>query len=213
MGLGLCWTVSQFRKMRNAGRYSFCYIRSFLTASQNTDSFVNHLTCQTSSSWRLPEKPSVIYTFAGEIPWCSTFPHNGVADFPYHQVLIPVCDFGWESYHSTANDAGHATTLSKEVAGVLELVGQPQTFDLFTRDGLKATRFISDQSEDYNNKQSMCFIREELLRTYLKKKNLSLIWTIWGERRYSAKQIERLFRGANRSGKRYEYFGWVEQYE
>ena len=195
------------------GRYSFCCIRSFITDSQNADSFASYLTHEAPGAWRLPEKPSVFYTFAGEIPWCSTFPHNGTVDFQYSRVVIPVCDFVWESYHSVTNDAGNATTVAKEAALALELVSRPQTFDLFTQDGLKATQFVSDQNEGFNNQQSACFIHEELLRTYLKKENLSLVWTIWGERRYSAKQIEKLFRGANRSGKRYKYFGWVERYE
>ena len=270
------------------GRNSFCCIRSFLIRSRDADSFVKHLTCQTPDIWRLPQKPSVIYTFAGEIPWCSTFPRNGVVEFSivtkeetvkveqtqrrfylddkeldqnqihfilrrmldieidetrgqwpiseedmervkvreepveieevkrkyqHYEVLIPVCDFDWESYHSVVNDAGHATTLAKEVATAFDLIGQPQTFDLFRRDGFRATRFISDQSDDYNNEQSICFIREELLQAFLRKEDYSLIWVIWGERRYSSDQTEKLLRGADRPEVPYGYFGWVERYK
>ena len=121
------------------------------------------------------------------------------------EVLIPVCNFDWESYHSVVNDAGHATTLAKEVATALDLIGQPQTFDLFRRDGFRATRFISDQSDDYNNEQSICFIREELLQAFLWKEDYSLIWVIWGERRYSSDQTEKLLRGADRPKVPYGY--------
>lgn len=270
------------------GRNSFCCIRSFLIDPRDADSFVKHLTHQDPEIWSLPQMPSFIYTFAGEIPWCSTFPRNGVVEFSIvtreetvkvqqtqrqfylddkeldqnqirfilrrmlhkkidetqgqwqiseedmkrvkvreepveieevkrkyqqYEVLIPVCNFDWESYHSVVNDAGHATTLAKEVATALDLTGQPQTFDLFTRDRFRATRFISDQSDDYNNGQSMCFIREELLQAFLQKEDYSLIWVIWGERQYSSDRTERLLRGPDRPEIPYRYFGWVERYK
>ena len=197
----------------NRGRYSSCSIRSFLVRSQDAASFVDYLNRQNGGIWDLRPKPSVSYTFAGEIPWCSTFPYKETADFSHYQVLPPVCDFGWEYYHSSTNDTDCAMTLAKEVAIDLELVGQPQTFDLFTRDGLRATRFISDRGDGPGNNQSAYFIREELLRTCLKKNDCSLIWIIWGERRYSARQIEKRLRGANRPEKPYEDFGWVERYD
>ena len=272
---------------QDRGRNSSCSIRSFLIDTQDADSFVKHLTCQAPQSWRPPEKPLVFYTFAGEIPWCSTFPRNGVVEFPVatgeetvkvqqtkrrfyldgkeldhnkaydilwqarnktigdsggdlpiydqetngidirketveveevaklfeeYQVVIPVCDFGWEAYRSVVNDAGHSTTLAKEVTEDLELFGRPQTFDLFTRDGLRAVRFIADESDDYNNSQSVCFLREELLKDYLKRAGYSLVWVIWGERRYSFELMKKLSRGPERPETPYGYFGRIERY-
>lgn len=51
-------------------------------------------------------------------------------EYTKFNALIPVCDFA-------ANDEGHATTLAKEISSDLELLGQPQTFDLFTKDNVK----------------------------------------------------------------------------
>ena len=127
--------------------------------------------------------------------------------------LIPVCDFGWEGYQTAASDAGHATTLAKEVVSDMELVGQPQTFDLFTKDGVKATTNVSDQSNDYNNHQKMFFIKENLLNSYLEKNDLALIWAVWGEREYSSDQIEKLFRGADRPEQPYAVYSYVKRYE
>ncbi len=42
--------------------------------------------------------------------------------------------FSWESHHSIVNEAGSATVLSKEIALNLNLVGKPQSFELFTHD-------------------------------------------------------------------------------
>ena len=223
------------------GRKIFCFIRSLLVDDHNADSFMKHLSHQDLGDRWLPEKPSVIYTFGGEIPWCDTFPKNGRIELSFvtkeetvkvqrtqqelyldgeklgwtqidlirrrlfgeaikedekhkhisnedlvrietrkvlveveevekeyakFSALIPVCNFGWEGYQTTTSDAGHATTLAREIASDLELIGQPQTFDLFTKDGVKATLNISDQADDYSNHQSMFFISETLLKTY-----------------------------------------------
>lgn len=270
------------------GRRLTCFIRSFLIANQDADSFLKHLLHQDLGGRWLPENPSVIYTFAGEIPWCTTFPNNGLCEFSFvtkeetvkvkkfqpafyldgkklgwtqidiirrrlldyelgkneeqkhvsgkdierievrdelteieevrreyakFNVLIPVCDFGWESHRSSTNDAGHATTLTKEITSDLELIGQPQTFDLFTKDGVKATFNVSDQGNDFNNHQSMFFIRENLLKMYLEKNNLVLIWAIWGNREYSSAQFNKLFHGPDRPKQGYAVFSFVKRYE
>lgn len=270
------------------GRRLICFIRSFLIANQDADSFLKHLSHQDLGGRWLPENPSVIYTFAGEIPWCTAFPNNGLCEFSFvtkeetvkvkkiqpalylngkklgwsqidiirlrlfgddpgkneeqkyvsdndlerievrddlieieevkreyakFNALIPVCDFGWEGHQSTTNDAGHATTLAKEIASDLELIGQPQTFDLFTKGGVNAACNVSDQGNDFNNHQRMFFIRENLLKTYLEKNDLVLIWAIWGNREYSSAQINKLFHGPERPEQGYAVFSFVKRYE
>ncbi|GAI14070.1 unnamed protein product, partial [marine sediment metagenome] len=92
-----------------------------------------------------------------------------------------------------------------------ELIGQPQTFDLFTKDGRQATFDISDQSSDYNNHQSIFYFKEDLLIRYLKKNELSLIWAMWGEREYSSDQVDKLFHGPDRPEQPYAVFNFVKQ--
>jgi hypothetical protein len=270
------------------GRRLFCFIRSFFVTNRDTASFLEHLSHQNLGGRWLPEKPSVIYTFAGEIPWCDTFPKNGLSTFSFvtkeetikvqrsqeelyldgeklewtqidlirrrlfgdatreteeqqdisdedlkrievrqvpveveevrkeyaeFNALVPVCDFGWEGYQTAVSDAGHATTLAKEIASDLELMGQPQTFDLFTKDGIKATCNVSDQGDDFNNQQSMFFIRENLLKTYLEKNDLVLIWVVWGEREYSTGQVKKIFHGPDHPEKPYAVYSYVRRYE
>ena len=270
------------------GRRLFCFIRSFLIDSIDITQFLDHLSHQDLSGRWLPEKPSVIYSFAGEIPWCATFPDNGLSkvsfitkeetikvqrthpelyldgkkigltdidlisrrmfgddpedndnqknisdkdldkievrevpmeieevkrEYAEFNVLIPVCDFGWDGYQSAASNAGHATTLAKEITSDLELVGQPQTFDLFTKGGVKATCGVSDQSGDFSNYQTMFFIREKLLRDYLGKNDLALVWAIWGEREYSILQAEKLFHGPNQPEPAYAVYSSIQRYE
>lgn len=270
------------------GRSSFCFIRSFIVSNRDAATFMDYLSHQDLGGLWLPEKPKVIYTFAGEIPWCDTFPTNDLSEFSFvikeetvkvqrtqkelyldgkklgwtqidlirrrlfgdaivendeqlhisdedlkrikvqevpveieevkkeyarFNTLIPVCDFGWEGYQTEASDAGHAITLAKEISSDLELIGQPQSFDLFTKGGLKATFNISDQSNDFNNHQSIFYIKEDLLKTYIKKNDLALIWVIWGEREYSTTQIEKLFHGPDRPEQSHAVFSFVKRYE
>ena len=270
------------------GRRLFCFIRSFLVAKEEAEQIVDHLSRQYLGGRWLPEKPQVIYTFAGEIPWCETFPENGRTDLSFvvkeetikvqrtqeesylngeklglskielilnklridagpgtekreflsdedlerievrevpieveeisreymkFSSLIPVCDFAWEGYQSTASDAGPAATLAREIASELELIGQPQTFDLFTGDGQRATLNISDHSKDFNNSQAEFFVREDLLKVYLQRHDLALIWATWGEREYSYARIEKFARRQQRPEQPYAVFSCIKQYE
>lgn len=268
---------------KNRGRKSFCFIRSFLVANRDADTFLNHLRHQDLGGRWLPEKPSVVYTFAGEIPWCTTYPNNEQREFSFitneetvkvqrskqclylddkklgwgqtdltlrhlfgdavgedkkqqrisdedlerievreemieveevnreyakYNALIPVCDFDWWGYQSAANDAGNTPTLAKEITSDLELIGQPQTFDLFTKDGRRATFNVSDFSNDHNNHQTMFFIKKNLLKKYLDKHGQVLIWAIWGEREYPY-----VFHKTDHHEQSYAVFSFAKRYE
>ncbi|WP_445175019.1 hypothetical protein [Microcoleus sp.] len=269
------------------GRNIFCFIRSFLVLSSEADSFFEHLSNQDMGGRWLPEKPSVGYTFAGEIPWCGTFHENSTCELSFvvkeetvqvermeprffldgkqlhlsqvdivrlrllgsnardddnqklseeelersevretlveveevqqyittYNALIPVCDFQWESNRNAVNNVSHTTTLAKEIASDLELIGQPQTYDMVTSKGVKATYNLSDCSDDFNNSQSLFYIREELLRDFLEKNELALIWVIWGERQYSLDRFNRLFHGPNHPDPAYAVYSLVKRYK
>lgn len=269
------------------GRNIFCFIRSFLVLVSEADSFVEHLSNQNLGGRWLPEKPSVSYTFAGEIPWCETFPENSACEFPFvvkeetvqvermeprffldgkqldlshidivrlrllgvdaynegaeqfskeelerieareilveveevqqdiitYHALIPVCDFRWESSRSAANHASHATTLAKEIATNLELIGQPQTFDLVTTKGVRATCEFSERSDDFNNSQSLFYVREELLRDFLEENDLALVWAVWGERQYSSNLASKFFDSSNRPDPAYVVYSFIKRYK
>ncbi len=241
-------------------RDSFSFIKSYMVSHHQLNVFVDAISADVRLGSELLQTPSYIYTFAGEIPWCDTFPNNGPAEFQYVvgerkrkstktrvdfflggtriasinpesgkrtiydsagsesferldiserlesgeievreetyeeeealkqydsiDVFSPVSEYGWEGYQSVTSDSGHAATLSKEISMFLNLVGLPQTFDLYTKDRLRATLNISDKTEGYKNYQTLFFMRKDLLNTYLDKHGLSLVWVIWGERRW-----------------------------
>src|SRR5207253_1375848 len=57
--------LTQEDKVR--GRRVFCFIRSFLVARAVADAFDDKLSRQPLGGRWLPEKPAIMYTFAGEI--------------------------------------------------------------------------------------------------------------------------------------------------
>ena len=70
-------------------------------------------------------------------------------EFEKFDALIPVCNFAWEGDQTAANDVGSSTTLAKEIATDLDLVGQPQSLDLFTQEGYRATYNITDKNNNF----------------------------------------------------------------
>jgi hypothetical protein len=269
---------------KTLGRSIFCFVRSFLVLSNEADSFLKRLSNQDLGGRWLPEKPSVHYTFSGEVPWCETFPENPISDFSFiekeenvkvekmqkvffldsrqldlnesdmlrlslgisdgssvqidpedierievreiavmvdeverysviYHSMIPVCDLSWENDLSAANSTGDATTLSKEIACSLGLISQPQSVDLFTDEGVRATYNVVSGDDDFKNSQRLFYIREKLLGELLKENELSLIWAVWGEREYSSEFINGLSRGDEYPNPAYKAYSYVKRYE
>jgi hypothetical protein len=242
---------------KRRGRRLFCFVRAFLVPTSKVASLKTALTNQSMQGRWLPEKPKVRCMFAGEFPWCITFPKNEktrlhfivderkvkvkrrrlvyfldgkqIAISTHHNmrmrwfdlttgiregsltkddldrvqirnmiveveeiqqqskdfdVMIPVCDFGWE--RSDIDDVPVSSTmLAKEIANKLNLVGIPQSLDAATKDGDRATCTIANRVHSYSNSQNLFFMREDLLRAYLRNNHLTLIWVAWGEREIS----------------------------
>jgi len=138
--------------------------------------------------------PSVFFDMEGDkIGLRKEFPdeiEREVSETKEFEVLMPVMEYNWESYHSHLNDAGHSTVVAKEIANNLKLLNQPQTFDLFESTGNKASININ-YHDDYNNNHSLVYLRKDLLNKFLSEKKLRFVWAIWGERDVRFKTDER----------------------
>jgi hypothetical protein len=58
------------------GRHVFAFVRSFLVSKKDAQTVLKCLGKQRLGGRWLPEKPECRYTFAGEVPWCDTFPNT-----------------------------------------------------------------------------------------------------------------------------------------
>ena len=146
----------------------------------------------------------------------TVFREEEVEEKEKYEILIPVHRFS-RSYEQTFESGGSCTILAKQLSNQLDLIGQPQTFDLFSHDGQRAT--ISLQSRDENeevekNAQHFLYIRKELLDQFLTNEDLELVWIIWGERQYSISTMANLA-PAYKSGEKkpWEVFQSVITYE
>ena len=131
-----------------------------------------------------------------------------VRKFP---TIIPVHDFSWEG-RNVDNVSIHGISLAKRLAQSARLVHLPQTHDLQTKQGIRATYGIAFQPKEFNNNERFFFIRENILRALLDKHGWSLVWAIWGERQLSYKHVERARAGGDLAGHSYAGFQSVHRY-
>jgi hypothetical protein len=99
-------------------------------------------------------------------------------------VYTPVRYNNYESYHSAVHSGRSVLVPAKEIAEALGLCSQPQTFDLYERNGRKASVTVQVSDTD----QQLVFLRQDLLEMYLKRKDLSLLWACWGERQHRTEE-------------------------
>jgi hypothetical protein len=102
--------------------------------------------------------------------------------------VIPVCDFQFDR-HDIDNVPIYGISLTKQLAQTANLFNIPQTYDLRSAEGVRATHEVTFQPQDWNNSERFFYIRETVLRSLLKKQGWTLVWAVWGERELSHEQI------------------------
>jgi hypothetical protein len=122
-----------------------------------------------------------------------------------YPMVLPVCDL---RYGKIDGESGQITTLTKQLIDYLDLMGQPQSYDLFTRAGEKAILYKEHDTDSYRDKQSLLYMRKDLLDKYLDANQVSLIWVVWGER----SNIRSTFSHTNRQDFNYKTFSTVSVY-
>jgi hypothetical protein len=132
-------------------------------------------------------------------------------DFRKFRTIIPVHDFTWEG-RNVENVSIHGITLAKQLAQSVGLIHLPQTHDVQTKDGVRATYGIAFRPKDYGNSERFFFIRENVLRTLLQKHGWSLVWAVWGERDLSYSHIERAQQGGDLAGLSHADFQSVHRF-
>ena len=103
-------------------------------------------------------------------------------EYQTFEVLYPVRGNNWSDSQSSAVPGRGVITLSRQIAETLDLCGQPQSFDLFEKNGRRAS-ITFHRGEGWGETQKFTYLREDLLKRYLAEINGELIWVIWGERR------------------------------
>ena len=97
------------------------------------------------------------------------------------EMLAPVRDNNWADSQSAAVPGRNVTIPSQQIAEILDLCGQPQSFDLFEKDGRRAS-ITFRYGEKWGETQNFTYLRQDLLERYLAEIDGKLIWVIWGEK-------------------------------
>lgn len=268
----------------NTKRSIFIFPRGFLISEKDMKIFKKYKDKILVAGRALPEIEEDYYTFAGEIPWCETFPYtrypakieipvstkivkipkkeirfvyrkNGkeisledhgkiskaiknkdekqliismnemqIEILPLQkteereevnnvsiEIEIPIREFCWEDYHSVTNPGQRAYVPSKELATELRLHIEPQSFDMLDERGKKASITLQ-WGDPWHTTHKLIYLRKDLLEKYLKRKRKQLIWIIWGERGYKAKDNEGLEEFSKKYGTHYKAYKYIVSY-
>jgi hypothetical protein len=81
-----------------------------------------------------------------------------------------------------SGDRVHGAVLARALAHSANLWGIPQSLDLQNEIGERVTIGTWHKSVIDGNEERLFYVREDVLREYLRAKNMKLVWVIWGER-------------------------------
>jgi len=187
------------------GRSCFIFLRGLLVQNSLCQALLRNLESQNLGGRWLPEIPEYHYIFAGEMPWAETFTPNGTATLQFKTdslkignserpgeqetqvptvdvpVALPVCINAWESFHSGVNPGQNSYVPAREIAEALGLWLNLPTWDMRDKAGRRATVCI-DWGDKWGDRQKLVFLRRDLLDRFLRDKQMTLVWAVWGER-------------------------------
>ena len=192
-------------------REAFTFIRGLLM--RKTDiarvkeamSTLDHL-----GNSRIPEPGHDTYTYAGEIPWSSSYANDhrlasgrarrhvspmlerfdGGRWTSSGRVEVPVHSWSWEGYHSSLNQVSGIDFVAPALCEKLGLVNHAGTFDLWDRSGQQASVYREFDVADRIGKSRLLYLRQDLLEEYLALTGQVLVWIPWGERTLNYKVFE-----------------------
>lgn len=187
-------------------RQVFTFFRGVLVDSGEVDRLCTLFTgLEYPGNGAIPEEPGYYYTYAGEMPFSSIpgmpaadehegdradymvsterWSNNGVA------VDIPVQKYHWEGYHSEVNQSSGACLPSKLICEALNLRYRANKWDLYDAAGV-ASLYRSVGEYDSQISGYFCYLRRDLLDSYLTQSGKTLVWLMWGERGFHHRSTE-----------------------
>jgi hypothetical protein len=119
----------------------------------------------------------------------SFLPRRKFTKVPGVRIELPVRSFSWESYHSSQNDFSGFSIPSPSIIQRLELASWNREIDFRDKAGQLATVYREEGNGWKGDHFSLLYIRQDLLRQYLRATRQKLVWCNWGERGWSRKEM------------------------
>ena len=120
-------------------------------------------------------------------------------------VRIPVQSLHFSGEDSVLNPVRTAAVPSKHICDRFGLRLALPLWDTLESNGQLAS-LSTHWGETWSNDQSMTYLRDDLLRQYLREENLSLIWLVHGERMPTERNMSALWMTGGGEGKAFAYF-------
>lgn len=109
------------------------------------------------------------------------------------EVLSPIRENNWDIHNLPVIPLRSVTVPNKQISESLELCSQPQTFDLYDRNGNKASKYVH-YGEKYRNNQHFTYLHKDLLDLFLSKNDYKFIWAIWGGKEFNSEEVDEIFK-------------------
>ena len=84
--------------------------------------------------------------------------------------------------HTRSTDDVRGVILARAIAHSANLVGIPQSLDLQNEEGERVTIGVSYGDRFDRNEEAFFYVRNDVLRNYLRSERMELVWVVWGER-------------------------------
>lgn len=174
---------------RSKGKNIFAFLDGLLVRKTDTERMITALTrIGYPGNLAIPRPEEEHYTYAGEIPWADTWrseQEEKSISLSGEKVRIelPVRNYAWESYHSVENRLGGLSFLTKTIAEELKLHVQIPAITMADKKSPAPATFNVEAGEGFGDTESILFLRQDLLDSYLKRHKLDLVMFVWGERR------------------------------
>lgn len=117
-------------------------------------------------------------------------PRGRSVRIPDVRVELPVRTFSWESYHSALNDFSGFDVLAPALIERLNLHTVRREINLRDIEGRLATMYCASDRSDRSLKCKLLYLREDLLRSYLRMTRQTMVWCNWGERQIDYRDSE-----------------------
>jgi len=97
------------------------------------------------------------------------------------KYLTPVRIYNWESYHCAINPGQYIHVPAREIIDFAKLKIELPQWDFIDPTGKKGI-IVNNAGEQYRTGEKLVYIREDILKRFLKKYKYELVWFVSGER-------------------------------
>ena len=200
------------QKSKRDERLVWTSIRCYFVESRQIPDFFSRFESVENIGSSLPKTQSGFHAYAGEIPWSHYFdndlPDSKGGVFPNAQEVfsefkdgawqsgmlteIPVHQYEWEDYPDQSNKVNTVYVLAPSICDNLQLRNRQGEWDLFDSSGNIATLYRVLDTEQNVVDGHLSYLRLDLLRNYLQKRQLVPVWLLWGERSFRLRSLSSL---------------------